>query len=156
MLNSQTLNFFSLILQSKKISYSYHIIHHIFCHMQMLKEGIDDVFKQRIRNKIKQGRLYKQHILHKNIEDFNFLTLLGSGSFGRVCLAELKEDHKVYAIKTINKAEIIRENDIDVTMAERRILALGNKSTFLTQLYCSFQVFLSYYFFVCNIFSSDI
>ena len=108
--------------------------------MQVLREGIDDVFKQRIRNKIKQSILYKQHILHKNIEDFHFLTLLGSGSFGRVYLAELKEDNKIYAIKTINKAEIIRENDIDVTMAERRILAIGDKSTFLTQLYCSFQV----------------
>ena len=63
----------------------------------------------------------------------------------------------MYAIKTVNKvylifaifvdtdapyckAEIIRGDDIDITMAERRILTLGTRTNFLTQLHSSFQV----------------
>ena len=38
------------------------------------------------------------------------------------------------------KAEIIRGDDIDITMAERRILTLGTRTNFLTQLHSSFQV----------------
>ena len=35
----------------------------------------------------------------------------------------------VYAIKSVDKREIIRGDDIDITMAERRILALGKKKS---------------------------
>ena len=41
---------------------------------------------------------------------------------------------------TIYQAEIIRGDDIDITMAERRILTLGSRTNFLTQLHSSFQV----------------
>ena len=46
----------------------------------------------------------------------------------------------MYAIKSIDKKEIIRGDDIDITMAERRILALGTKTNFLTRLHSAFQV----------------
>ena len=56
-------------------------------------------------------------------------------------LAELKNDPgSVFAIKTVNKADIIRGDDIDITMAERRILTLGTRTNFLTQLHSAFQV----------------
>ena len=41
---------------------------------------------------------------------------------------------------TCHQAEIIRGDDIDITMAERRILTLGTRTNFLTQLHSSFQV----------------
>ena len=40
----------------------------------------------------------------------------------------------------ITQAEIIRGDDIDITMAERQILTLGTRTNFLTQLHSSFQV----------------
>ena len=51
----------------------------------------------------------------------------------------------MYAIKTVDKAEIIRGDDIDITMAERRILTMGTKNNFLTQLHSSFQVVIKFH-----------
>ena len=47
---------------------------------------------------------------------------------------------QVFAVKSVDKMEIIKGDDIDVTMAERRILELGTKRNFLTQIHSSFQV----------------
>ena len=44
---------------------------------------------------------------------------------------------------TCHQAEIIRGDDIDITMAERRILTLGTRTNFLTQLHSSFQVWIT-------------
>lgn len=40
------------------------------------------------------------------ISDFEIKYELGKGSFGLVKLAECKKDHKLYAIKCINKESI--------------------------------------------------
>ena len=62
--------------------------------------------------------------------------------FCKVYLAKYLADGKgqVFAVKSVDKMEIIKGDDIDVTMAERRILELGTKRNFLTQIHSSFQV----------------
>ena len=98
----------------------------------------EDLIKS-VRGRILHSQLYQQSVNRTKMEDFQLISLLGSGAFGKVYLAEHLKTNQVFAIKAIDKEAIIRGDDIDVTMAERRILSLGNKNNFLTTLHSSFQ-----------------
>ncbi|CAF2511765.1 unnamed protein product [Rotaria sp. Silwood2] len=76
---------------------------------------------------------------HNLIDEFNFLKILGKGSFGKVMLGEHRLTGEIFAIKVLNKDAIIQNDDVECTMTERRILALSARHPFLTGLYCSFQ-----------------
>ena len=64
-------------------------------------------------------------------------------SFGKVLLAELRHTQNFYAVKALRKDSILEDDDIECTMIERKVLALGVKHPFLCHLFCTLQTDVS-------------
>ena len=104
-----------------------------------LTEEEEAILNEKLREKIRRSFLYQQVINKKSVEDFRFLKKIGHGAFGKVYLSEDISNNKTYAIKVICKEEIIRGDDLDMVIRERKVLEFGQKSNFLTSLLASFQ-----------------
>uniref|UniRef100_A0AAR2IWU2 Serine/threonine-protein kinase Sgk1 n=1 Tax=Pygocentrus nattereri TaxID=42514 RepID=A0AAR2IWU2_PYGNA len=78
--------------------------------------------------------------------DFDFLKVIGKGSFGKVLLAKRKRDGKCYAIKVLQKKVILNRREQKHIMAERNVLLKNVKHPFLVGLHYSFQTTDKLYF----------
>eukprot|EP01098_Paradermamoeba_levis_P004393 TRINITY_DN1891_c0_g3_i2.p1 TRINITY_DN1891_c0_g3~~TRINITY_DN1891_c0_g3_i2.p1 ORF type:complete len:225 (+),score=63.20 TRINITY_DN1891_c0_g3_i2:119-793(+) len=72
------------------------------------------------------------------LNDFDLLTVIGKGSFGKVMQVRKKDTGKIYAMKILNKKTILERNDLEHTKAEKNILQ-KLVHPFLVNLYYSFQ-----------------
>lgn len=74
-----------------------------------------------------------------SINDFDLLKVLGKGSFGKVMLVKRKgaKEDKLYAMKTLRKAALVKRNQVAHTSTERYILE---------NISCPFLVHLQYAF----------
>ncbi|XP_037550010.1 serine/threonine-protein kinase Sgk3 [Nematolebias whitei] len=78
--------------------------------------------------------------------DFDFLKVIGKGSFGKVFLAKHKHDGKCYAVKVLQKKFIVNRKEQKHIMAERNVLLKNVKHPFLVGLHYSFQTADKLYF----------
>ncbi|XP_058846861.1 serine/threonine-protein kinase Sgk2-like isoform X1 [Acipenser ruthenus] len=78
--------------------------------------------------------------------DFDFLTVIGKGSYGKVLLAKRKSDGKFYAVKVLQKKTVLKKKEQKNIMAERSVLLKSLKHPFLVGLHYSFQTPEKLYF----------
>jgi protein-serine/threonine kinase len=71
-------------------------------------------------------------------QSFEKLKLLGKGDVGKVYLVREKETKRLYAMKILNKREMVERKKIKRVLAEQGILATANHP-FIVSLYHSFQ-----------------
>lgn len=89
--------------------------------------------------RIQIGVTYQPHYGGSlTIDDFELITVIGKGSFGKVMQVRKRDTSRVYALKTIRKAHIVHRNEITHTLAERLVLAQVT-SPFIVPLKFSFQ-----------------
>lgn len=70
---------------------------------------------------------------------FQRLKTLGTGAFGEVDLVIKKDTSKLYALKTLQKKDVLKRNQVAHVKAERDILAEADNE-WVVKLYYSFQV----------------
>jgi RAC serine/threonine-protein kinase len=78
----------------------------------------------------------------QTLENFEFLKVLGKGSFGKVILCREKTSGKLFAIKILKKKVIIQKSEVEHTMAENRVLRKTNHPFLIvstTTVDCSFE-----------------
>ncbi|KAG2129494.1 kinase-like domain-containing protein [Suillus clintonianus] len=73
-----------------------------------------------------------------SIDEFELITVIGKGSFGKVMQVRKRDTMRIYALKTIRKAHIVDRKEITHTLAERLVLARVN-NPFIVPLKFSFQ-----------------
>ncbi|KAF8709076.1 AGC NDR protein kinase, partial [Rhizoctonia solani] len=72
------------------------------------------------------------------LEDFRTVKVIGKGAFGEVRLVQKTDTGKIYAMKTLQKAEMLKRDQLAHVRAERDVLAESD-SPWVVQLYYSFQ-----------------
>ena len=69
-------------------------------------------------------------------EDFNIISVVGRGSFGKVCLVEYKNTGELYAMKSIKKDVLIDHEQIENTILEKKILQTVNHPFLCSLVFC--------------------
>lgn len=87
----------------------------------------------------KSNETPRLHFRKYRLDDFQLIKTLGKGSFGKVMLAELKGSGHCFALKCLKKDVVLEDDDVECTVVERRVLALGSQHPFLCHLLCTFQ-----------------
>ncbi|XP_043859579.1 putative 3-phosphoinositide-dependent protein kinase 2 [Dromiciops gliroides] len=85
-----------------------------------------------------QSDQYSRHPRSKRPEDFAFGKVLGEGAFATVVLARDLATSKEYAMKILEKKQIIKEKKVRYVTSERDVLA-GLEHPFIVKLYFTFQ-----------------
>jgi len=79
------------------------------------------------------------------IQDFDLLAVIGKGSFGKVLQVRKKDTGRIYAMKVLNKKNILENNELEHTKTEKNILQ-KLAHPFLVNLNYSFQTSDKLYF----------
>lgn len=70
--------------------------------------------------------------------DFDIIKLISNGAYGAVYLVRNKETRQRFAMKKINKANLVLRNQVEQVFAERDILSFSD-NPFVVGMFCSFE-----------------
>ncbi|CAG9986795.1 unnamed protein product [Clonostachys byssicola] len=104
----------------------------------------------RSRVELSESQTCKAMILHRasgkyTLSTFDIQRTLGTGSFGRVYLAQSKFNQRFYAVKVLEKARAVYLKQVSHTNDERRVLS-SVKHPFLVWLWGTWQDWRNIYF----------
>ncbi|XP_077432336.1 serine/threonine-protein kinase Sgk2b isoform X2 [Vanacampus margaritifer] len=80
--------------------------------------------------------------------DFDYLKVIGKGSFGKVLLARHRKHGSYFAVKVLHKQTVVMRKEQQHVMVERSVLLKGLQHPFLVGLHYSFQTPNMLYFVV--------
>ncbi|XP_031515006.1 myotonin-protein kinase isoform X5 [Papio anubis] len=78
----------------------------------------------------------KEVRLHR--DDFEILKVIGRGAFSEVAVVKMKQTGQVYAMKIMNKWDMLKRGEVSCFREERDVLVNGDRR-WITQLYFAFQ-----------------
>lgn len=114
---------------------------------EMAKRGLDEPTSEQMRRILYQKESnflrLKRAKMHKDM--FKTVKPLGIGAFGVVSLVRKVDTNKLYAMKTLRKADVLRRNQVAHVKAERDILAEADNE-WVVKLFFSFQDVENLYF----------
>lgn len=73
-----------------------------------------------------------------NEQDFEVVKLISNGAYGAVYLVKHKQTKQRFALKKINKNNLMLRNQVEQVFAERDILSFAD-NPFVVSMYCSFE-----------------
>lgn len=94
--------------------------------------------KQLINLGKKESQFLRFRRTKLSLNDFNTVKVIGKGAFGEVRLVQKKDSGKIYAMKTLLKSEMYKNEHLAHVKAERDFLA-DIDSPWIVSLYFSFQ-----------------
>eukprot|EP01091_Cochliopodium_minus_P016445 TRINITY_DN615_c0_g1_i1.p1 TRINITY_DN615_c0_g1~~TRINITY_DN615_c0_g1_i1.p1 ORF type:complete len:391 (-),score=102.14 TRINITY_DN615_c0_g1_i1:83-1255(-) len=81
--------------------------------------------------------------LRMTSRSFEKIRTIGKGAFGEVSLVRMRGTEKLYAMKRLNKSEMLKKDQVEHVRAELAVLVdsnkLYNENPWITKLYYSFQ-----------------
>ncbi|XP_077999768.1 RAC-gamma serine/threonine-protein kinase-like [Glandiceps talaboti] len=103
-------------------------------------QAIQSVSKslQEQENKDTAAQSPEQNSKKVTLDDFEFLKVLGKGTFGKVMLGKEKSTGEVYAVKILKKDVILAKDEVEHSLTENRVFQTA-KHPFLSSLEYSFQ-----------------
>jgi len=119
--------------------------------------SVDEAAAQRDRLVAQETEFLRLRRLRISTKSFDQLKVIGKGAFGTVSLVQMRGTQDVFAMKQMNKGDIVAREQIDHVRAERDILAasespevlarraLATEDSWLTKLHFSFQDEMSLY-----------
>lgn len=86
--------------------------------------------------------LYSDELL--SMDDFNIISVIGRGYYGKVMLCRFKSTGQLYAIKTVHKSRLVSSNKIYTIIRERNCLVKA-RHPFIVSLFYAFQTSSKFY-----------
>lgn len=85
---------------------------------------------------IKNGEMTEKKIPSE--DDYEVLKLISNGAYGAVFLVKEKQTKQRFAMKKINKNNLMLRNQVEQVFAERDIMSFTD-NPFVVSMYCSFE-----------------
>eukprot|EP00485_Elphidium_margaritaceum_P010042 CAMPEP_0202692776 /NCGR_PEP_ID=MMETSP1385-20130828/7080_1 /ASSEMBLY_ACC=CAM_ASM_000861 /TAXON_ID=933848 /ORGANISM="Elphidium margaritaceum" /LENGTH=545 /DNA_ID=CAMNT_0049348371 /DNA_START=84 /DNA_END=1721 /DNA_ORIENTATION=+ len=117
-------------------------------HYELTHSDEEDVNEMQSAQCMQDDESSKKVLARVNADDFDFLHVIGRGSFGKVMLVKKKDDGEIMAMKVLKKKAIIARKQVQHTKSERLILAQLQQyqHPFLMKLRFAFQTAEKLYF----------